>query len=619
MSRVERIVDQVSGAHARKQPGIYPMQSDASFAILHPNFFSRTIAVVLIAALAGGSLLAEGPTKGNNLVAADLLPASVIAYAEAPRLGDLVELVVDHPLRKKVESMPVVAAVLESDNLAQVHRGIAAFEGSMGQPWPQAIASLTDQGVHLGFDSQTQGVALLIKSSSRDQLERFRGFILALGLLGNGDFGIAQQRVYRGFTAYTINDTLKLALVDNWFLLTNQPELGKSIIDRYIDGGNDSLSEKESFTAAMETAGDASLKAYIDLDAIRSSGIAKQLYSGKTENVAVEALFGGIVANLQQTPYAVAMMTATQSVIELSLSTPHEVQWTQGREYFFGEDGTAPAPPLLTIPNQLFAFSAYRDLSQMWLRAPDLMTDKANEDLAKADTNLTTFFSGRDFGEDILGSLHPQIQLVVGRQSFDDQSPKPAMKLPDFALQFRMRNPEATTAEFRRVFMSFVGFINVVGAMQGQPQLDLDFEQSDTSTIITASYVPPLNDPDLATVPINYNFSPTLAFSGDRMLISSSSNLAKTLAKSSAESNAIQSGPNTRAVLNSDILADILQDNKAQLVAKNMLEKGHGPDQADAEISVLFDILGLFRGVAFELDVDDGQMNLTTLLQIKTQ
>jgi hypothetical protein len=575
--------------------------------------------LIAVALTGGGDAWAVDPQQDDGRVAADLLPGTVVAYAEAPRLGDAVELVVQHPLRKKIESMPVVAALLDSNDFTLLRQGLGAFEGNMGQPWNQAIASVTDQGVHFAFDGATQGAVLLIKSSRRDQLESFNRFVLALAQLGNGNVGLAKSGVYRGFTAYALQNDLKIALVDHWFLMTNKPALGQSIIDRYLDGGDDSLSGSDPFASAMKAAGDVSLKAYVDLDAIREAGVAPKLYSGKTDNVAAEALLGGILANLKETPYLVSVMNLAPTGVQWTLSTPHENQWSQGREYFFGEDGNASAPPLLEIPDRIFAVSSYRDLSQMWLLAPDLMTDKANEDLAKADTNLTTFFSGRDFGEDILGSLKPEIQLVVGKQDFADQSPQPSIKLPAFAIQFRMRTPEETTREFRRVFQNVIGFINVVGAMQGQPQLDLGFEQSGGSTRITATYVPPPEDQDSVSAPINFNFSPTLAFAGDRMVISSSSKLARTLTKSSADSESNGQMPNTRSVLSADGLVELLRLNKAQLVAQNMLEKGHGPEQADAEIGVLFDLLGLFDGLSIDLDVTDGQLQLTTKADVKLE
>lgn len=585
----------------------------------------RSLALILLfSAIPSGHAICQDSDSGkaakvDSRVAADLLPASVVAYAEVPRLGDVIKVVMEHPLRQSIQSMPVVQLTLESDGAKPLRDGMAAFEGSMGRPWNEAIAVLTDGGIHVAFDASTEGAALLIKSSDRDQLERFRNATLAIIQLAQGDFGIVDQAVYRGFTAYAVGNNLKMALVDHWFIVTNKSELGKSIIDRYLDGGKDSLANSENFKTIARSAGDASLKAFFDLQTLRQAGVAPKAYSGKTDNIAAEALLGGIVSNLQHAPSALAVLDLERSTAKLSLATEHKVQWGQGREYFFGENGDASAPPLLDVPERLLAISTYRDLSQMWLRAPDLMSDKANEELAKADTGLTTFFSGRDFGEDILGSLQPGIQLLVQRQSFDPELPQPAIKLPSFAMQFRMRTPEVTTKEFRRVFQNVIGFINVVGAMQGQPQLDLGFEQSDSATLITATYIPPRDEQDVAAAAINYNFSPTIAFAGDRMVISSTSQLAQTISAMNDESESKADHPNTHAVIQFDALAATLSDNRSQLVAQNMLEKGHGPDQAEAEIGMLFDVLEMFENVSMDLDVVEEQLKLSLQVKVKSE
>ena len=129
----------------------------------------------------------------------------------------------------------------------------------------------------------------------------------------------------------------------------------------------------------------------------------------------------------------------------------------------------------------------------MWRRAGDLFNEQTNEELAKADSGLTTLFGGKDFGEDILGALRPETQVVVARQVFAAGQSTPAIKLPAFGLVAELKDPAKMQPELRRTFQSLIGFLNVVGAMNGQPQLDLDMEKSDAAQFVTASYLP---DPD---------------------------------------------------------------------------------------------------------------------------
>ncbi|KAA5541463.1 hypothetical protein FYK55_18035 [Roseiconus nitratireducens] len=552
--------------------------------------------------------------------AAQLLPPTVVAYAQIPDLSATATELLDHPLRQRVEALPAYGALRESEGFGKLSDAVAAFEASLGMPWRDALSGLTSGGIHFALDRSTEGVALLIRADNSATLERFRGFVLGLAQMTTGRIGPLEQGQYRGITAQAINANLKMAQLDDWLLVTNKSELGKRILDQYLDGGDDNLASSPKFRQACASIADVSAWGWVDVQAFRDAGIAPRLYEGKTDNPLAEVLAGGILSELQHTPFAVATINVDQDGVAVNATSPHRRQWQTGREYFFGTQSDV-APPLLHPPDRLFAASLHRDLSQMWLRSGDLMTEKANEGLAKADTQLTTFFSGRDFGEDILGSLRPDIQLVVTVQDFQHRQPQPAIKLPAFALKFQMKDPERTRPEFRRVFQSFIGFLNVVGAMDGQPQFDLGSVQLDSATLITATYVPQVGQEESTEAPINFNFSPTLGFAGPTLVLSSTTELAHRLVQTVEPPApvAVESDANTAAILNGETLKRVLEQNRAQLVAQNMLEKGHAPAQAEAEIGTLLDLVSLLRDARVSLIVDDDQLRLSAAVRVDSE
>lgn len=237
----------------------------------------------------------------------------------------------------------------------------------------------------------------------------------------------------------------------------------------------------------------------------------------------------------------------------------------------------------------------------MWLRSDELLTEKAADELAQADSQLTTFFSGRDFGEDILGAVTDSVQLIAAQQTFSADHPIPAIKLPSFALQFRMKNAEQTQPEMRRVFQNFIGFLSIIGAMQGQPQFDLGWEQIGDAQLVTASYLPDSDMMKSTSAPINFNFSPTVAFIDDRFIISSTTPLAKQLA--TPQEPAPNLNCNTAAELDTSVLETILDDNKEQLISQNMLEKGQSYEEAETEIKLLLELLRYVGNVSLDLDI----------------
>jgi len=581
--------------------------------------FSVVVLFLWIEAASGEELSAAVKSR------TELFPPSIIAYAEAAKLGDAIELIRNHPLKERILAIPAYDAAMRSGGLQQFQIGIAGFEATMGEPWHEALARLADGGVSVGLDG-SGAVALLIHSSDAKTLEKFRNLLLAFWPKKEG-VGLARQNDYRGITAYELKGVL-LAQMDAVLLLTNKPEMGKTIVDQYLDRKPESLAtlpgfrDAQSSLASKPPSADVRLAtAYVDLNAIRASGIAKDLFQEPIDNVVGEIVLGGVLTNLRESPFVTASVDLNPSGVELRLHSPHDRAWEPPREYQFGEKEIATAPPLIELPNRLFALSTHRDMSQMWLRNGDFLTEKAVDGMAKADAQFSIFFSGRDFGEDILGSFDSGIQIVGREQDFGDRRPQPAIKVPEFALVFQMRDVENTQAQMRRTFQSFIGFLNVTGAMNGNPQLDLGMETAKNdggeAQLFTSTFVANQDDRESMSAPIQFNFSPTLAFAGDRIMFSSSIPLARDLVRLNADTSAERTKSNTALALNGETLKEILEVNRGQLVASNMLSKGQNKQEAEAEIGLLLELVGFLAGGHVHLDFNEAEMTLSAKIQVK--
>ncbi|WP_146516215.1 hypothetical protein [Rubripirellula amarantea] len=554
--------------------------------------------------------------------AAEMLPESVVAYANVPDFGAFVQTVMNHPLRSRIESLSAYDAIVKSGQMGQLDMAIDAFESSMKLPWQEAVSKLTDRGVTLVLDSSDGGAAILVHSSDPEALERFRTFLIVIRDLQGA---VGKQGEYRGFVADSIGDKVKMVRLNDWFVLTNSSELGKSIVDQYLDQADANLANDDWFQEAQSDLANTDrpprvASAIVDVETLRAKGVAREVFNEKVDNFFGELVLGGVLANVRHAAYATAAISMTDDGLGFELATPHQRDWEAPREYYFGEHSRGAAPPLLDVDQRLFALSTYRDLSQMWLRSGDLLSDRANDKLAVADTTLTTFFSGRDFGEDILGSFSSEVQIVGAVQDFTDVLPQPAIKLPAFAIQFRMKNPEETQPELRRVFQSFIGFLNVTGAQNGQPQLDLGMETLGAAQLVTATYVPDRDKRESLDEKIQFNFSPTVAFDGERMIVSSSTALARELvATEESELTKVRTQSNTFAEVDAESSALLLKANRKTLVANNMLEKGHPKEAAEAEIDLLTDLVSLFEGVSAKLDFSDSRMSLGLNVDVRAE
>lgn len=549
-------------------------------------------------------------TVANEKSARDLLPASTVIYAEISNPKALVDLVLDHPLRQQLESVDAVRRAYDTPQYHQFQFGLSVVEHELGMKWREAIESLAEGGIHVAINAPDYGTALLVHAKSPEVLAKARETLLKLvrdDAKRNGRSDPIKMVDYRGVSAFRIEQS-RFATIGSWLMVTNKDDLAKTLIDGYLDGQPAPLSAEPDFANAYHNARQTQAPAgwaYFRVKALRDAGIAKELFAGKTENIVAELLVGGIMATLQNSPYVSAGVYATSQKLEVRVQSPFKPNWVpESRNFYFGPGANGRATPLLDSKSAILSVTTYRDLSGLWTAAADLVPAEENAKLAQANSGLTTLFAGRDFGIDVLGSFRPEIQLIVSRQTFESPAVTPEIKLPAAAVVFRLKDPEKMQRQWKVTFQSLIGFLNVAGAMEGQPPLEMNTEKLDGATFIAANYLPPENSDK--PVPINFNASPTISFVDDLLIISSTRQLAVNLARSAKENttpnSAKESSPNTQMTVNLTALRETLTDNESHLITQNMLEKGHDREMAEKEIATLIGLLKFISNSSLQLE-----------------
>jgi hypothetical protein len=579
--------------------------------------------VVLHCAVLIWTAIFSAPLAAAEKAAAELLPQTTVFYAELTQLNEVVDLVWEHPLRKRIEALEGVQNALQGKEYLQLKAVVAVAEAQLGMTWREAVEKLSAGGVYLALDGETQGLVVLVRSSDSETLDNVLATLLRMARADAQNKGLddpIQSTEYRGITAHHAGP-VRFAALGEWLVLTNNEAVGARVIDTYLDGNAPTLSDAAYYQAARKASpGDETAWSVVNVEALRKAGAAQNVFKGQADNVAGEVLFGGILDNLQDAPFARASLRLTEQQVRVTLSMPYEQDWIgEARAYYFGPGGNGRAPELIAVPSMLFSLSTYRDVSQMWLRSGDLLDEAANDELAKANSNLSTLFAGKEFGEEILGAFSPEIRVVATRQSFEDVLPKPAIKLPAFAIVFQLQEPERMQPELRRTFESMVGFLNIVGAMNGQPQLDMGREGEQDYRIITATYVPEESEKESRRAKIHFNFSPSVAFVKDWFVVSSTKHLARQLADSAGLKDAAggaETVVNTAAKLEIPVLREILGDNREQLIAQNMLEEGRSRQQAEQQIDALMAVAEWFHDLDFKLSLQDKTVELNVQLDL---
>jgi len=561
------------------------------------------------------------------------LPQSTVAYLHVESL----ETILEHPFSTSLRTSSAFKTLMRSPEAIKARAGLALLEFAIGDKLESIVKKLTTNGACIAIDKETQGVVLLADSESAEWLD---DYLQRLVKMARTDAKSKQQpdpireADYRGLRGYEFQKTV-VTNIGSVLLVTNQPRLAKDIIDRSMDATKDHLVANPLFQQATqsrsaESAQDALRIAngFVDLDTLREAGVAKELLGSNRKDFAGELLLGGVLAVLQKTSFTSGAIAISPNNIRIQLQVPYDQEWIQESHTFFvgpNSKGFAPAAP--NTPSSLAMLASvrsYRDLSEMWRRAGDLFDEKVNDQLAQADNTLTTLFSGKDFGTDILGAIEPQVQLMASEQKYE-LGATPAIKLPSFGIVAKLRDADMKK-ELKRTFQSFIGFLNVVGAMEGNPQLDLDAESIEGVQYYSATYLRDRDKKYDAGLPVQFNFSPTLAFKGDFAYVSSTLAFAKKMASlplvntnaAPELSNAPPELDNTVASINVDSLRHVLESNLQQLISQNMLDKGHSKTEAENEIDILMKLLSLLQTGKLALRFDDSvRLQLDVTMQFE--
>jgi hypothetical protein len=216
-----------------------------------------------------------------------------------------------------------------------------------------------------------------------------------------------------------------------------------------------------------------------------------------------------------------------------------------------------------------------------------------------------------DFGQDVLGSLQPGVQIIVAENKYDEKY-EPDVKLPAFALVGKLKDPEKLTRKLKIAFQSLIGFANINLGMNGQPQLEVETETIGQTRLLASSYYYEEGTEDGL---ILFNFGPTIAFKGSNIVISSTKDFAMELAE--LIKTDVKGGPagkfetkNTRIKIDGQMLHKILADNIDSLVAQNMLEEGNTRKEARAQLDVALLVADLFKDAGLDYEVNSKEMKL---------
>ncbi|HIA63281.1 MAG TPA: hypothetical protein EYN93_10365 [Planctomycetaceae bacterium] len=555
----------------------------------------------------------------------DLLPESTAAVLQIQEPGEILQQFLTHPVINSVYDAGLYDELIDDAQRAQIETLQNIIQDITGLPWEDAIKQASSGGVHLAFDPSSEGVLLVLRGDEVVLDKVFDAVLSWLQPLAALSGNPLKKGEYReGIIGYQIQE-IRFAKKAGTLVVTNSRDLGRFVLDQLIDPTtHPTFASNKNYQAATVNSKPQQHTAWLWADAklLQQNNGLEQLEQAMRQNMLLELLAGGLVNQLAKSPYITAAIDFDHQHLKLDLTTAHDAEWIpESRQYYFGADANGSAPSLLLPTDTIASISMFRDFSPWWLLAPDLYDDDVNEGIAQADTTLSQFFSGKDFGLDILGALEPGAQLVVTDNQFADDAPQPDIIFPAFAIVGTLENSETMQAELRRIFINFAGFLNVISAMEGNPQLDIELVDSKKDRIITTSFIPPLAGQPIS---VQYNFSPTILFKDDKLILSSTRLLAEKLRDGNQEAESAKRNSNrgnwttnTHLTLLAGPLASILRKNREILITNNMLENSSDREEAETQIDLLISMVQLTN--ALDITIKSTSKQLALSFELKFQ
>ncbi len=582
----------------------------------------RHLTLPLAALLLVGLLVPA--TRAADKSPAQMMPATTLFYVELDDPTKLYQTLLDHPLYKRVMELPDVKAAIENNpELDGLKQAVSVFEQQMGMPWRQALDGVTSKGVALGIDMANKGGVLLARGKDAATVNKFRDTVVQFAQQAAEDQGNAnaiEQAEYRGITAHKLGEAY-VATVGDLMIVTSNGKLGQHVIDAHLGGDAFSLADDSDFKAALASKRKGVTGwAYLKVRTLRDLGVAGDLLRPKNEDPGAEFLLGGVLNALRQAPFLTAEINVNKNDLRLSVGMPHDAsKLSKSRQFFFApSDANGSAPKPLKPDGTMLSISTYRNIAQFWRASPDLFNEQEAAKLAQADQQLSMFFGGRDFGNDILASLEPRFQFIVARQTFNTKGdrPIPAIKLPAFALVMETSKPELMHPYMQVAFTSSVSLVNLGASMQGYPMLMPNNAKRGKATLFSADYLTLPEDKGKKDAHMVYNFTPTMSLHGKHIVLASTRHIAEQVTDLILADKADETvQANTLIEIDPRIASMALRDNKEHLIADSMLKKGNDRATATREVDLLLTALQYIRGADLKLVPDDKTLRVELGLQ----
>jgi len=544
----------------------------------------------------------DASAPGKTVSFDDWIPEQAVAVLEVSRADRIVELAFD-PAFTGEQSFwsqwkpSALGWTLFRRNL----------EKEMGCDYPTLWHRLVQDGVTIATGPNQSFVAVA-QASDAEFLQKLNN-VLVTAVRNDAAKHQATNRVveakYRDVTYWTVSaGSAYHAIIGNRVVLANQLPALKAALDCQADAGAGSLAKRADYQTAKHTAGRvATLRVSPELrqflakpkaDAKEQSPLAVLLFAGYTE--ALKADTGWLALDADLRGQSLTLRVAADCA---KPKGPTAFSWPP--------ESDEGAWPNLNVPRKIAALSLYRNLHDFYA-AKDALFPERTSQLIFFENMMGIFFTGRDLTEEVMGAVDPHIRVVVAAQAYDPAIGTPTVKMPAFAIVFRMKNPKRFSRISEEAWQKSFGLVNFTRGQKAEAGMILD-RKDHAGIRYTFAAFSPEDEPDRSKLDIRFNYSPAIAHVGEYLIFSSTTQLTEDLiAALHKPAPAPLDGVNALLEIDGTRLAEILDINREPMIRGNMLKKGQDHAAAETEHNNYIAIARFLGRASLNLGAPDGKV-----------
>ena len=550
---------------------------------------------------------------------ASLMPQDSVLYLDAPGLAPLWEQGLEHPLVNNLVRSELGSKLLQNGGTS-LDQKLKFIDTLFGEPVLAALQQLSSQGAGVSLSLRSGKPALLValhgttgKDSSRILRRGFRlledkGFDASPKLLGNADL-------------WNLKDEAVLVQLGSLVLFASTKALAEEALQLALQVPPVGLASNPDFAQSIaEASPQSAFRGWIDSRAL--AGIDPKKFEW--------------MELLQHTPQGQLLLGSGLSELfgadslgmELKLAAG-DIEWQLWGQGLQWEAPLGPqttgvqgsAPPALQLEGALGQALLYRDLPTFFAERPNFLRPRDLPGVSEALTNISLFFGGLDFGEEVSPDLSPWVQLLSAELDYE-RGPTPDLRLPGLALVCELRDPESSSQRWNAAFQSIIGLINIDAAQKqgGRGSLLLGLSLEGETVLSHASYpTPAAGQP----VDVRYNLRPTCCVVDGRLVIGTHEDLVRRVVQSlkAERANPGQGPASLQETLHLQAapIRRSIQDNFETLVMNKVLDDGVSFEKATEEIEGIALALKAIQELRIEVDYGKPDcMRAKLLLSLRT-